>query len=272
MKKSYVLTLILVGCVLMLPIIFYGTPFQSDDGITHARWYIHFSEQFWNGELYPRWLVGMNNGLGSPVLFYYPPVPYFLTSLLKPLFPNDVFGWYQMGFSALYALILSGIFAYLWLKQIADEATALITAILYMATPYHLAFDLYIRFSFAEFWAFVWLPLILYFTHKMLDGKRPALVGFAITYALLIMTHLPTTLIFSIIPIGYAAVLSADAKLQNIGKIAASMILGAGLSAIYLYPAMTMQKYVFLDQMTVGYFSYKNWLFFSKFNLWTKTN
>ncbi len=70
MKKSSVLILILVGCILAFPIIFYGIPFQSDEGVPHARLYIHFSEQFWNGELYPRWLVGMNNGLGSPVLFF----------------------------------------------------------------------------------------------------------------------------------------------------------------------------------------------------------
>ena len=270
MKKSSILILILIGCILTLPILFYGTPFQSDDGVTHIRWYLHFSEQFWNGEFYPRWLVGMNNGLGSPVFFYYPPVPYFLTSLLKPLFPNDVFGVYQLGISAVSALILSGIFAFLWIKQIADQTTSLITAVLYMAAPYHLASDLYVRFSFAEFWAFVWLPLILYFTHKTVDGKRLAPVGFAISYGLLIMTHLPTTLIFSIIPIGYAAVLATDAKLKNIGKIVLSMIFGIGLSAIYLYPALALQKYVFLDRMGIGYFSYENWLFFSNFSLWTE--
>ena len=270
MKRSQITIVILIGCLLTLPIILYWTPFQSDDGIIHASWYIHFSEQLWNGNLYPRWLVGMNSGLGSPVFFYYPPVPYFLTSLLKPLFPDDVFGWHQLRVSAALALVLSGFFCYLWIRQIADLRSALITAVLYMAGPYHLASDLYIRFSFAEFWSFVWLPLILYFTHKIVDGNRLAVVGFAIGYALLIMTHLPTTLIFSIVPICYAAVLKTDGKLINVGKIAVSMGLGAGLSAIYFYPAMAMQNYVFLDRMSIGYFSYENWLFFSNFSLWTE--
>lgn len=270
MKRSQIIIVILIGCVLTLLIILYWTPYQSDDGIIHASWYIHFSEQLWNGNLYPRWLVGMNSGLGSPVFFYYPPVPYFLTSLLKPLFPDDVFGWYQLRVSAALALVLSGFFCYLWIRQITDVRSALITAVLYMAGPYHLASDLYIRFSFAEFWSFVWLPLILYFTHKIVDGNRLAVVGFAIGYALLIMTHLPTTLIFSIVPICYAAVLKTDGKLINVGKIAVSMGLGAGLSAIYFYPAMAMQNYVFLDRMSIGYFSYENWLFFSNFSLWTE--
>ena len=270
MKRSQIIIIILIGCILTLPIILYWTPFQTDDGIIHASWYIHFSEQLWNGNLYPRWLVGMNSGLGSPVFFYYPPVPYFVTSLLKPLFPDDAFGWHQLRVSAALALVLSGFFCYLWIRQIAELKSALIAAVLYLAGPYHLASDLYIRFSFAEFWSFVWLPLILYFTHKIVVGNRLAVVGFALSYALLIMTHLPTTLIFSIVPICYAAVLKTDEKLKNIGKIAVSIGLGVGLSAIYFYPAIAMQKYVFLDRMSIGYFSYENWLFFSNFSLWTE--
>ena len=270
MRKKSIAIIIVAGCILTLPIIFHGAPFASDDGLAHARWYIHFSEQFWAGDLYPRWLVGMNNGLGSPVFFYYPPVPFWLTSLIRPFFSDDPYGWHQLGVSASFAMILSGFCAYLWLKQIVKETPALITAVLYMAGPYHLASDVYIRFSFAELWSFVWMPLILYFTHKLSDGDRLAIVGLSISYSLLIMTHLPTTLIFSIVPLCYVVILRTDHKLITFGKVVISMALGIGLSAIYLYPAMAMQKYVFLDRMGIGYFSYQNWLFFSNFELWTE--
>ena len=270
MKKKPIYIIIFAGFIFTLPILFYGAPFHGDDAVTHAGWYVHFSQQFWSGDLYPRWLAGMNSGLGSPVFYYYPPVPYFLTSLLKPFFSTDSFGWYQLGVSASLAMIFSGLFAYLWLKQLVNERSALIASVLYMASPYHLASDLYIRFSFAEYWAFVWLPLILVFTHKIAHGSRLALAGFAISYALLIMTHLPTTLIFSLIPLGYALVLKTDQRPKTLGKLLFSMVLGIGLSAIYLYPALLMQKYVFLDRMGIGYFSYENWLFFSNFSLWTE--
>ena len=46
------------------------------------------------------------------------------------------------------------------------------------------------------------------------------------------------------------------------------MMLGLGLSAVCLWPAITTQHLVFLDRMTTGYFAYKNWLFFSNFSLW----
>src|SRR5205823_5152692 len=73
-KNRSVVIIVFAGCILTLPIILWGAPYESDDTLAHARWYIQFSEQLWAGDLYPRWLVGMNDGLGSPVFFYYPPV------------------------------------------------------------------------------------------------------------------------------------------------------------------------------------------------------
>jgi hypothetical protein len=258
------------GLIFTLPAIIYGIPFFSDDGVSHhALWYMHFSTQLWAGDLYPRWLMGMNEGLGSPVFYYYPPVPFFLTSLLKPFFPGDSHGWHQLGLSASLALIASGLCAYRWLKDLTDRKSALFAAVLYMATPYHLAADLYIRGSFAEYWAFVWMPLVLFFTHRIVNGNKLAVAGLAVSYALLLMTHLPTTLIFSPIPVCYAFCLSGRGlKLKVTGEVLTGLALGIGLSAVFLWPAMTTQQLVFLDRMTTGYFSYKNWLLFSNFSLW----
>lgn len=259
----------MAGLVLTLPVLILGLPFLSDDAAFHAAWYSNFSKQLWIGDLYPRWLMEMNGGLGSPVFFFYPPAPYFLTSALRPFFPNDPNGLHQLGVAASVALIASGVTAYSWLKNLVDEKAAFMAAILYLAMPYHLASDLYVRASFAEFWTFVWMPLILYFVHRLVSGKTLALVGMAVGWALLMMTHLPTTLIFSVVPFCYAAVLApAKQKLKMFGLTFVAAILGAGLSAIYLVPAMTTQQFVLIERMTTGYFSYANWLFFAKFSLW----
>jgi hypothetical protein len=269
-KLFSILIIVAAGFIFTIPAIIYGIPFLSDDGVSHhALWYTHFSNQLWAGDLYPRWLMGMNEGLGSPVFYYYPPVPFFLTSLLKPFFPADLHGWHQLGLSASIALIASGFFAYLWLKALTDRNSALVAAVLYMATPYHLAADLYIRGSFAEYWAFVWMPLVLFFTHKIVNANKLAVAGLAVSYALLLMTHLPTTLIFSPIPVCYAFYISgAGRKLKVTGEVLAGLALGIGLSAVFLWPAMTTQQLVLLNRMTTGYFSYKNWLLFSSFSLW----
>jgi hypothetical protein len=268
-KATHLVVIAGAGLVLTLPVLIFGLPFLGDDAGFHAVWYSHFSQQLWMGDWYPRWLMDMNGGLGSPVFFFYPPAPYFLTSVLRPFFPNDPNGLHQLGVSASAALIGSGLTAYLWLKNLADPTAALWAAILYVAMPYHLAADLYVRASFAEYWTFVWMPLILYFVHRLAAGRRFALVGLAISWALLMMTHLPTTLIFSAFPFCYAVWLArGNQKLKMIGLTFVAAILGAGLSAIFLLPAMTTQQFVLLGKNSTGYFSYENWLFFAKFSLW----
>src|SRR5712692_10492826 len=269
MKASHGIAIAGAGLVLTLPVLIFGIPFLSDDAGLHAVWYTHFSGQLWSGDFYPRWLAGMNGGLGSPVFFFYPPLPYFLTSMLKPFFRNDPQGLHQLGVSASLALIASGWFTYLWLKNVVDESAALTAAILYMAMPYHLVADLYVRSYFAEYWAFVWMPLILHFIHRLVSGQKLAFLGVAIGSALLITTHLPATLTFFVIPFCYVVLFAP--KKQRLKMLVISLgaaTLGVGLSAIYLLPAMTTQRFVLLNRMTTGYLSYENWLFFAKFSLW----
>ena len=268
MKVSHFVAICGLGLIVTLPVVILGVPLMSDDGVTHAMWYTHFSAQLWDGDLYPRWLMNMNAGLGSPVFFYYPPVPYFLTSLLRPFFSNDPQGLQQVGVSFSIALIASGISAYSWLRETNDQAFALVAALLYMVMPYHLA-EIYIRGALAEHWAFVWMPLILLFTQRIINGHRVAGVGLAISYALLIMTHLPTALILSVVPISYV-LLTADKpmKIRVAGITVASTLLGLGLATVYILPAILTQQNVFISRMTTGYFSYENWFLFSKWSLW----
>ena len=257
-----------VGIVLTLPVLILGVPFFSDDGVTHAMWYTHFSEQLWSGDFYPRWLMNMNSGLGSPVFFYYPPVPFFLTSLLRPLFANESQGWHQVGVSCSIAVVASGFAAYLWLRDFGDHFSAMVAAVLYMAMPYHLG-DVYVRGSLSELWAFVWMPLILFFTNRIVNGRRLAGVGLALSYALLVMTHLPTTLIFSIVPATYSLfTANKKTRIKATAITLAFLLIGIGLSAVYLLPALLTQENVSINRMTTGYFSYQNWFLFSKWSAW----
>ena len=67
----------------------------------------------------------------------------------------------------------------------ASGGVALATAILYMLMPYHLAVDFYLPGpALAESWALAWMPLVLYFTVLAVKGKRGAIAGLAVAYAL----------------------------------------------------------------------------------------
>lgn len=238
----------LATLALSLPVILYGFPVLGHDGRVHLLWQRQFSSQFWSGELYPRWLMGSYGGFGSPTFFFYGPFPFFVTSLLAPLgrlFHGLPPGYVELGASAVIALWGSGMAAYLWLRRSCGAAAATIGALVYLVNPYHLTVDLYMRAAFAEYWAFVWMPLILYFAEGVVRRRSYSVIGLAVSYALLVTTHLITTVIFSPVPVAYALFLSNRREwARDLFRLGGGLLLGIGLAAIYLFPALDHQQHV----------------------------
>jgi hypothetical protein len=249
-KRTYALAVVAAGTILSLPSWLLGFPPAGDDSVSHAVWYAHFSKQLWSGDLYPRWLADMNAGLGSPVFYYYAPLPYYFASLLSPLFPANVSTLRPLGVAAALAVVLSGLTAFVWLRKISDEKSAAVGAIIYVLAPYHLAFDLYMRDAFAEVCAFVWLPLVMHFARGVRDGRKLAAAWLSISYALLVLTHLPTTLIFSAVPVAYVFFTAErERRMRALFSTLGALTLGAGLAAIYVVPALAMRAYVSMGEM-----------------------
>lgn len=301
------------GLALSFPVWFHGWP-AAGDAIFHASWFTHFDAQLRAGELYPRWLAGMNAGLGSPALYYYPPIPYYFASLLRPFVPAGEHNLGALGAAAALAYAASGLAAYAWLRKISDARSAAFAAALYLLAPYHSAVDLYTREAYAELWAFVWMPLALKFalglahdsnrapgdstpdpdagrgsetesglrTERGSEIEREAdagrgsgsgprvgfrpnfgldFAGLAVAYALLAASHPPATLVFSPVPVAYAYL--ASRRLRATLRAAAAMLLGACLSAVYLFPALAMQDAAsFADMLAFNYS--ERWLTFAR--------
>jgi len=115
---------------------------------------------------------------------------------------------------------------------------ALASGFLYMLMLYHLAADFYRRTALSECWALAWMPLLLYFTTLAVVRKRTALLGVAFAYAFLILSHLVSVLIFSLIPLTLALVLFPPAeRIRAAFRVAMGMTLGTGLACFYLLPA-----------------------------------
>ncbi len=239
----------IVGVLLSLPILILGYPFNTYDTVWHTLYYKHFSMQLFAGELYPRWLNLLNGGYGGPTFFYYPPMGYYFTSIFYPLKLSIL---YQLGFGAALGVVISGINAFLWLKEITSRGAALVTAIIYMLMPYYV-YDIYGRGAFAESFAFAWMPLILFFAVRVARGSRLAVAGMAVSFAVLCMTHLLTTMMFSPVLLVYVLIISdRTLRLRNLAFTSAATILGSGLSAVYLLPAMTYQNYVWFEEFRTG--------------------
>jgi len=84
-SRYWAVALILAaGIGLGFPALHNGMP-NGHDSYEHVSRYSSVASQFREGEIYPRWLANMNSGLGSPVLFVYAPLPYFVPAFLSPL-------------------------------------------------------------------------------------------------------------------------------------------------------------------------------------------
>src|ERR1700730_7252324 len=74
-----VLVLTAAAIILVLPIFLRGF-LHGADIRTYTRWAYYFCDELREGVLYPRWLAGANRGYGSPVMFYYPPLTFYVVA------------------------------------------------------------------------------------------------------------------------------------------------------------------------------------------------
>ena len=234
--------LALAALLLALPMLMYGPMPSGHDTFEHINFTRHFAQQFWHGELSPRWLLNLNHGLGSATFFVYPPFTCYVYSLLQPL--GEALHFNAFIAMATLALFASGVSAFLWIRTMAGQGISLALAVLYMLMPYHLVGDVYRRAAFPECWALVWMPLLLYFVWRMVKARRGAIAGIAIAYGLLLLSQPTAAVIFFVIPPLVALTLAAPGcRIGPPASVCGGMLLGIGLASFYLLPALFHSRY-----------------------------
>ena len=223
-----------------------------------------FTEQLFSGDLYPRWLVDYPEGLGSPVFYFYGPMPFYLASLIDAVacFGCSTPQVLSVTNAALFAI--SGLVFYVWLSRFVGRTACCIGAIFYMALPYHYL-DIEVRGAIGESMAYVWLPVIFVALERMLKcGYACVLV--ALAYTGLILSHLPSALLAVPFMALYVAVRAGPHSLARSAlRLAGAGLLGVAMSAVYLVPALMMRDMLlpgaWLDAHGEGYLP-ENWLVF----------
>jgi len=258
------------GTFLGLPLLLHGLLPRGHDVPQHLRRYAAFRQSFSIVNPYPRWLSKANAGLGDPVLFVYGPLPYMVAAALRPLAPSPLGGhaaFPEFVLATWVALVASGFTCFLWLQTFVPWKSALAAAVLYLAAPFHLWGNLYIRGDIPECWALLWMPLILFFLHGVAARRRYAEIGLAISYALLVASHLFTVVLFSPVLLAYAAILGESGQhVRNVLRTAAGMALGVGVSAAYLFTALAQEPNISASRFLSegGYVLARDFLQFSK--------
>lgn len=245
---------VFVSFLCAAPLLRSGFPPSTHDGRIHLQWSHHAAAQFWSGTIYPRYFPELNFNFGSSPFFFYPPISTFASVLFWPLAPEAGRDWYTLGWSTALALLLSGVFMWLFLCMVAQNRwVAAIGSVLYVVAPYHLGIDLLARGANAECWAFAFLPLVLLSFHRLArNNERPrhwishsllpsnATIFASLSLAALFCCHVLTALAFAPIAIAYA---------WSLGRAAFGRAVVAGqwavlVSAAYLLPAVLYAQYI----------------------------
>ena len=174
----------------------------------------------------------------------------------------DPEGWLAARYPVVLVAVLSAVAAYFWLLSFGSAPAALLGAIFYVAAPYHLAMDVFVAGRPREVWVFVWFPLVLIGAEKLIRRSRWAIAVTAISFALAVLSHPTTSLCFVPIPISYVFFFSKGKdRARNASLMLASLLLGVGLSAVYILPAMLDQGKAQTQLYRIGMLDYHNeWL------------
>jgi hypothetical protein len=239
--KSDLLSLILIliaATVAMLPIFTAGFP-KVGDAIKHYRWSSQFNAALRDGSLYPRWFPDANHGMGSPLPIYYPPVPFYVAAAFNVVTGNMLVA---ISLGCWLALSLSGLAMYAFSRLSLTHAASLVAALVYMFIPYHVL-DLYTGAALSEFWCFVWVPLLFYYIYRVCGESGWRSAGWlAVIYALLLQTHVPSLYLTSLMLPVFAVLLTREWR--KLARVAAALLFGIGLSAIFIVPVLFERKYI----------------------------
>ncbi len=242
-KINYFVLLLLISTLPIISIFRKGV-YESGDFSLHLYRTISFYNALLEGHFLPSWAAELNAGYGYPLFIFNYPLPYYVISL-----------FHFLGFSYVASMklflssnfILSGLFMYLWTKDIFKNSFAAFTAVIfYQFAPYHLI-DLHFKITIGEIVTFTLLPLTFYFVNRSLTKKAANYIFLAgIFFSFLIMSHVVIALFSALLILIYSITLENGKNLTRKFFVSlSSLALGSILSLhVWLTP-------FFLSQYTI---------------------
>jgi hypothetical protein len=250
----------------LLPGYFWG----ANDARHHVYFLFEFNRSVQDGIWWPRWSPDFAFGYGYPFFNIYGPLSHFIAQLLLHFLGFS----YTAAIEAVFVLsiVASAGAMYAFVRSWGGRQAALVAALVYTYIPYHLL-NLYVRANLAESMAFVWMPLLLWTVRQAaLTGRYRWVAGAAFSYAGLLLTSNLVFVLFTpllglywlVVTAGYSELGRAAwrqpafwyAWLRRAAPPVVGLVLGLGLSAIFLLPMVTERQYVRVDQWFDGRYSF----------------
>ncbi|MDT4955702.1 MAG: hypothetical protein QOJ02_3840 [Acidobacteriota bacterium] len=229
-KRLAVLCVVAVAVFALAPAFFRGIP-TNNDTWNHFRFALPFYDSLQAGELSPGWLAESNGGYGDPSFRFYPPATYYLLGASRALTGN----WYAASLLVFTLLsVMGGLGVYFWARAFLPGSLAMWAGIFYTLMPYHIN-ELYQSFLLAEYAGCAVLPFAFAFVERICQRRRMRdVVGLAVSFAILVLTHLPLTVIggFALFVYGLLR-MEKGARLATLWRLALSATLALLASAFY---------------------------------------
>lgn len=208
-----------------------------------------------SGHFPPRIIPNLGFGYGYPFFNFYPPFAYYVGEM-----------FHLLGFSLITSsklmvgtgFLLSAIFMYLLAKQFFGRSGGLLSAISYTLLSYK-AVDVYVRGAYAEFFAFVPVPLLFLSVWKIGVARRSwYLIWNALAVSVLILSHnLIALMSVPFLGIWILFVLwQTKEKLRFFWEVSISFILGFLLSAYFFIPSYVERGQTLVNILTTELASY----------------
>lgn len=253
-KNKEILDLILI-VLLTLPAIFSLLRpgfFPSHDGEWMVIRLTDFHRSFVAGQIPVRWAARLNYGFGYPVFNFLYPLSFYLGELFHLL--GFSFVW-SVKLVFIFGFLFSAFFMYLFCRQFWGRLGGLVSAILYVYTPYRFL-DTYVRGSIGEALAFVFPPLIFFAVQKIKDkwNNFYFVIG-GLAFAGLMASHNTMAMLFTFIFFGFCFGHFFIFRQKNVlWRQLAVFPLGLLLACFFWLPALFDKRYVYFDQVMVSNF------------------
>ncbi len=205
-----------------------------------------------DGNLYPRWISYLHLGYGYPIFNFYAPGYAYFTALFE-LIGFHITTAYNLVQTLAWSVGSVGM--YLLARRFVSTPAAILAAALWTFAPSRL-YEVWWQGSLAQIMSAAFIPYLMLGVIK--NSKKPTLhgiLGIALPYAALMMTHTPMMYISTLYaaplaflaPIAYAK-LDMKALFWRWLYIGGGFVLGVGLASIFLIPTLLELQYIQISQ------------------------
>jgi len=245
-SKTYLLLILAFSILITWPLFIPGFFFHHDD--LQVMRIFEMRQCFTDLQIPCRWVPDMGYGNGFPLFNYYSALPYYIGAVL-----SYVLGLINSAKALFFTpLVLGGVSMFLLARKLFGKEAGFMAGTLYMFAPYR-ALDSYVRGAVAESFALAIIPLVFYFSLKIIEKpNRLNIILGSLTLAAFLLSHNIMTMFFMPFVVLWNLLFLKINKWQNWKAVLVNFILGIGLSSFFLLPVFLEKDLVQTETLIRG--------------------